>query len=181
MRWPEPDMFWREGLLHNGNGMAVNVSLVSRAVGILKLQLYTVRGDSMSPSFAPGDRLLVSRTAYRGRLPSRGDVVVVRDPREAGGRYLKRIVGLPGEEVRLFEGLLLVDGGYMAEPYLRGLPACPGLGGRAWKLAGDQYFVMGDNRAHSTDSRQFGPVGPGHIVGRAWFRWWPPGRRGRVG
>ena len=135
----------------------------------------------MTPFFKPGERLLVSRTAYRARMPARGDAVVIRDPRDAGRRYLKRIVGLPGEELRLFEGMLLIDGGYMPEPYLRGLPASLGLSGRVWQLGNKEYFVMGDNRAHSTDSREFGPIDLGLILGRVWFRWWPLSRWGAVG
>ena len=148
---------------------------------IMTGQIYTIRGDSMTPAFRRGDRLLISRVAYRSGAPNRGDVVVVRDAREPARRYLKRVVGLPGEEVRLQDGLLYVDGVHMAEPYLEGLPASPGLGYRTWELGDDEYFVMGDNRAHSTDSRDFGPLKLGLIVGRAWFRCWPPRRWGRIG
>ena len=148
---------------------------------ILTGRLYTVRGNSMTPLFEPGDLLLVGRTAYRREAPARGDAVIVRDPRDPGRRYLKRVVGLPGEEVRLSEGMLFIDGVHLDEPYLGGLPASPGLDERAWRLAENRYFVMGDNRAHSTDSREFGPVGPEHIGGKAWFRWWPPGRWGAIG
>ena len=143
--------------------------------------LYAVKGDSMTPSFQPGDRLLVSPGAYGHEPPARGDVVIVDRPEAAGESYLKRIVGLPEEEVRLSEGYLLIDGEHLVEPYLGGLPASLGLEERIWKLAQDEIFVMGDNRARSTDSREFGPVGVGLIVARVWFRWWPLRRRGRVG
>ena len=104
----------------------------------------------------------------------------MRDSQNPKRRYLKRIVGLPGEEVRLSEGMLLIDGERLAEPYLGGLPASPGLGDQQWKLRDGEYFVLGDNRAHSTDSREFGPVGLGLIVAKAWFRCWPPTRWGTV-
>ena len=143
-------------------------------------ELYAVRGDSMTPSFQPGDRLLASPGAYGHGPPARGDAVIVDSPGAPGERYLKRIVGLPGEEVRLSEGYLLIDGEHLVEPYLAGLPAALGLEEKVWELAHDEIFVMGDNRARSTDSREFGPVGAGLIVARVWFRWWPLSRRGRV-
>ena len=107
--------------------------------------------------------------------------MIVRDPGAPRRRYLKRVVGLPGEEVRLSEGTLFLDGRHLAEPYLVGLPASVGLGEGVWGLLENQYFVMGDNRAHSTDSRRFGPVGLEQIAGKARFRWWPLSRWGRVG
>ena len=151
---------------------------LSQAVTVLSGQLYKVRGHSMQPNFRQGDRLLVSRRAYRRGPPDRGDAVIARDPRDPGQRYLKRVVGLPGEEVRLSEGMLIIDGAPLEEPYLGGLPASPGLGEQGWELEDDEYFVMGDSRAHSTDSREFGPIGRELIVGMAWFRWWPPSRWG---
>ena len=143
--------------------------------------LYSVRGTSMAPSFQSGDRLLIGRRVYRRASPGRGEVVVVRDPRDPSEHYLKRVVGLPGEEVRLAEGMLFIDGEQLAEPYLGGLPASPGLGEAAWTLGEDRYFVMGDNRAHSTDSREFGPIAPRDVVGKVRFRLWPLSRSGRVG
>ena len=147
----------------------------------LGLIRYVVRGISMSPSFNPGDRLLVNRGAYRTALPALGNAVIVRDPGEPGRMSLKRIVGLPGEELRLLDGMLYIDGCHMSEPYLEGLPASPGLGDRRWELGDRECFVMGDNRAHSTDSRDFGPIAVNLMLGRVWLRYWPVRRRGRVG
>ena len=144
-------------------------------------RLYVVRGGSMAPSFQPGELLLVDRAAYRGSSPVRGDVVIACDPRDPSVRHLKRTVGLPGEQVRLAEGMLYVDGVHLPEPYLAGLPASPGLVDQTWKLGDDEYFLMGDNRARSTDSRELGPVPARLIVGRAWFRCWPLSRWGGVG
>ena len=138
----------------------------------------------MMPSFEAGDYLAVRRGAYRSATPSRGDPVVLRDPGDVGHgtrENLKRVIGLPGDEVRLYEGMLYINGEHLVEPYLGGLPASPGLAGGIWRLADNEFFVMGDNRAHSTDSRVFGPVGPGRLAGKAWFRIWPIGRWGYVG
>lgn len=128
----------------------------------------------MEPSYRTGDLLLV-RSLGRGPI-SRGDVVVVRDPREPDAHDLKRVVGLPGESVRLSDGLLYIDSAHLPEPYLGGLPASLGLERREWSLSGDRFFVLSDNRVHGTDSRRFGPVQRAEIVGKVWFRAWP--RRG---
>ena len=144
------------------------------------IAIYSVRGDSMTPSLHASDRLLVSFRPFATYAPRRGDLVVVRDSRAVERLYIKRVVGLPGGEVRLSQGLLFVGGERLPEPYLEGLPASPGMAESRWSLDQGQYFVMGDNRAHSTDSREFGPVGLGQIEGRAWFRFWPLGRWGRI-
>ena len=138
--------------------------------------IYIVRGDSMKPTLEAGDRLLVRRGLPR--LVRRYDLVVLCDPRGGEKRYLKRVVGLPGEEVRLSDGLLSIDGCDLEEPYLGGLPAVLGLGTKVWRLGPNEYFVMGDNRTHSTDSREFGPVAAELIVGRAGLRFWLPKKWG---
>ena len=154
--------------------------VVRRVAALLAGQVYIVRGDSMRPTFEPGQHLLVDRMAYAAAAPSTGDVVIVHDPKGGGRRYLKRVVGVPGQELRTEDGLLLIDGAPLTEPYLGGLPASLGVGTRVWVLGPGQYFVLGDNRAHSTDSRESGPVGVEHIAGRARLRYWPLGKWGRV-
>ena len=125
----------------------------------------------MEPSYRTGDLLLVG--PLRRGTPARGDVVVLRDPREPDAHDLKRVVGLPGETLRLDDGSLYVDGAHLPEPYLGGLPASLGLERGEWSLPGDRFFVLSDNRAHGTDSRHFGPVRRAAILGRAWCRVWP--------
>lgn len=125
----------------------------------------------MEPSYRTGDLLLV-RSLGRGPI-SRGDVVVLRDPRDPDAHDLKRVVGLPGDTVCLADGSLYIDGVHLPEPYLGGLPASVGLERREWSLAADWLFVLSDNRAHGTDSRRFGPVQRAEIVGKAWCRVWP--------
>ena len=158
----------------------VRLSIARLAIHIIKGQLYTVKGDSMSPSFEHSERLLVSRAAYDGATPARGDAVIACDPRTPSIHYLKRIVGLPLEEIHLFDGILYVNGAHLREPYLRGLPAYVGLDDKSWKLGKHDYFVLGDNRAHSTDSRDFGPIDAKLIFGKAWFRIWPRQRWGAI-
>ena len=144
-------------------------------------RLYQVTGSSMQPSVLQRDWLLVDARACEVASPLRGDLVIARDPRAPRTRYLKRVVGLPGEEVGMSEGVLTIDGSVSPEPYLHGLPASVGLESNTWRLRDGEYFVMGDNRAHSTDSREFGPVETYLIVGKVTRRVWPLTRWGGVG
>jgi len=142
---------------------------------------YVVRGASMTPTLRPGDQVLVDVLAYREAGPARGDIVVSSSPRAEGRRDIKRVIGLPGERAVMAEGMLFVSGGQLAEPYLGGLPSSVGLGESAWDLGAGEYLVLGDNRAHSTDSREFGPIREDRIVGRAWVRYWPVRAWGGLG
>ena len=108
-------------------------------------------------------------------------MVVLRNPREPDAHDLKRVVGLPGETVLLAAGSLYVDGAHLPEPYLGGLPASVGLECRDWTLADDEFFALSDNRARGTDSRHFGPVRRSAIVGKVWFKVWPPHGAARTG
>ena len=135
--------------------------------------LYGVRGQSMSPSLRPGDYLLVRTAATSTRTPARRDIVVVNARAGEEGELLKRIVGLPGDHIAFTEGTLLINGERLTERYLRGLPPYSGLDRSDFTMGDDEYFVMGDNRAHSTDSRHYGPVQRSHIEGRAICRMWP--------
>ena len=140
---------------------------------MFSIEPYVVRGHSMTPTFSEGDRLLVS--CFRGRSFSfaRGELVVVRDGLDGERRHLKRLIGLPREIVRQTEGVLLINDEPLDEDYLGGLPAVIGLEDEVWNLENDELFLLGDNRAHSTDSRQGGPVGLDDIEGKVRFRYWP--------
>ena len=142
-------------------------------------KLYVVRGSSMEPSLFDGDVLLVTRLR---RSPRRGDVAIVGAPTDMDvGWQVKRVVGLPGDRVSFECGLLYVNGAYHPEPYLGGLPADIGLASRYWQVGSDECIVLGDNRARSTDSRDFGPIPLTRLAGLAVVRLWPLlGRHARV-
>jgi signal peptidase I len=133
-----------------------------------RLEPMLVKGGSMRPTLDPGQRIAVAPLL---RPPRRGDLVVVR--RKGGLEVVKRVVGLPGEQVRLRAGRLEVDGRSVPEPYLQG---GPGAGDLDVALGPAQYLVLGDHRAASTDGRDFGPVGADAVVGRVRFAYWPPRR-----
>ena len=130
----------------------------------------------MTPALGHGDYVLVRACGASARQPRRGHIVVVT---MAEGSRLKRVVGLPGERLIFAEGTLLIDGDRLPEPYLQGLPPYPGLENSEYSLGVDTYFVMGDNRARSTDSRHFGPVTRSTIEGTVVCRVWPPLRWGK--
>ena len=130
----------------------------------------------MEPSLFDGDVLLVRRLQ---REPIRGDVVVVNASGAADeGWQVKRVIGLAGDRVSFKCGLLHVNGLHHPEPYLGGLPADLGTESKSWQVGRDECVVLGDNRAHSTDSRDWGPISLTRLAGVAAIRVWPL-QRGR--
>jgi signal peptidase I len=143
------------------------------AVRRARLEPMLVSGGSMRPTLDPGHRIAVAPLV---RPPRRGDLVVLA--RTEGLEVVKRVVGLPGERVRLAAGRLEVDGAPVPEPYLAG---DAGAGELEVELGPAEYLVLGDHRAASTDGRDFGPVGADALLGRVRFAYWPPRRLGRRG
>lgn len=139
----------------SGPLLAGAVALWAAGVAVNR-SLRDVTGNSMEPTLGPGDRLLVRPV---GPVPPRrGDVVVLRDPREAARRTVKRVVGLPGEHVALRAGRLVIDGVTHIEPH-----AHHRCGDDDRTIPADHLYVLGDNRARSTDSRTYGPVPTGLV------------------
>jgi len=130
------------------------------------LSTVVVQGRSMSPTLQDGDRYLLNRLAYFYGEPRRGDLVVLHDPGHQD-LAVKRIVGLPGESVQFNDGQILVNGRCLREKYLPSgtQTACPGATSSTIRLQNDQYFVLGDNRPESEDSRFYGPVARDAIIG----------------
>lgn len=146
------------------------------------MQPHQVNGQSMVPNFQSGDYLLTDKISYRMGEPQRGDVVVFHAPPAAncakgtGCDFIKRVLGLPGETVEIRNGVVFINGQVLPEPYLptdfQTLPGAYTQKGPI-TLGQSQYFVSGDNRAHSSDSRAWGPINIDDIVGKAFFRYWP--------
>ena len=167
-------------------------------VGVLAFQAeiakpYRVPPASMEPTLHCGspvegcrsrvaDRVIANRIVYRFHAPQRGDIVVFEAPAtvkaacNAGGTFVKRIVGLPGEQVSMQDGHVLINGVRLMEPYLA--PGYRGQDSGEWPRSRGGYFVLGDNRAMSCDSRRWGVVPRERIIGRADLRYWPPNRAG---
>lgn len=135
-------------------------------------QPFLVQGNSMEPNFNQHDYLIVDEISYRFREPKRGEVIVFRYPGNPKYRYIKRIIGLPGEEVIIEDGKVLINGKVLDESdYLPPGTETPGY--FYGKLGPNEYFVLGDNRSFSSDSRRWGPLPRKNIVGRVIFRLFP--------
>jgi len=139
---------------------------------------FYVKGASMEPNFYESEYLLIDELSYRFHEPVRGEVIVFKYPDNPKEHFLKRIVGLPGERVKVAEGQVIIyneeypEGFTLDESYL---PADLDMAGEMPKveLQNNEYFVLGDNRNNSYDSRRFGPITTDAFVGRVWFRGWP--------
>jgi signal peptidase I len=135
-------------------------------------QPFVVLGHSMEPNFHPKDYLVVDEISYRFREPKRGEVIVFKYPANPKLKYLKRIIGLPGEEVTIENGVVKINGKVLDESFY--LPASVQTSGFiSIKLDKDEYFVMGDNRDFSSDSRRWGPLPRKLIIGRVILRLFP--------
>ncbi len=140
-------------------------------------QPFFVRGQSMEPNFQNGDYLIIDELSYRIREPQRGEVIVFKYPNDVSQRYIKRIIGLPGETIDIEDGKVTITnqaGEKTLEEanYLSG--AVYTAGDIRKTLGNDEYFVLGDNRTASSDSRRWGTVPQKDIVGRVLIRAWPP-------
>jgi len=139
-------------------------------------QPFVVEGASMYPTFKTGDYLIVDEISLRFTKPERGDVLVFRYPKDPRKSFIKRLIGLPGEIVRIEDGQVKItsnehpDGLILDEPYIK-LSKDENF---SYSLGDKEYFVMGDNRAQSADSRLWGAVPEGNIVGRPLIRFFPP-------
>ncbi|MCA8942136.1 MAG: signal peptidase I [Planctomycetes bacterium] len=157
--------FGRRFLRDLGRGVVAVVLL-----HLFVVQISVVRGSSMQPSLVDGDRLIVDRIAYSMVDVDRYDVVVMRNPRDTSVDYVKRVVGLPGERISLQRGRLFVDGEEVETPIdlIRDSTSMPEI-----IVPDGHFFVLGDNRPVSCDSREFGLVQHELIKGKVRVRFWP--------
>lgn len=138
-------------------------------------QPFIVRGASMEPTFDDGEYLIVDELSYHFRDPKRGEVIIFRYPNNPSKFFIKRVIGLPGEEIQIRNNnLFLLNDSQpieLNEPYLQKAITAPNA---LIELGEKEYFMLGDNRLFSSDSRVWGPLERGLMVGRAWLRLWPP-------
>lgn len=158
--------------------------LIVVPIRLYLFQPFLVKGQSMEPNFRNGDYLIIDQISYRFREPQRGEVVVFKYPGNPSQRYIKRIIGLPGETVEIKDGkviisfssnltkngkekkLILDESSYLPESFQTE-------GNLRVSLAKNNYFVLGDNRISSADSRRWGPLHRENIIGRVFLRGWP--------
>jgi len=169
--------------------LALLIFLAVRAT----VQNFKVEGRSMLPSLDNGQYIIVNKLAYAQfdmglfdflpffdagedsthhlfGSPERGDVVVFESPRYTERDFIKRIIGVPGDKVEIRDGVVYINDEPIEEPYTQGATTCPC---GPWEVEEGHYFVLGDHRDNSSDSRQFGPIEEESIIGKAWFSYWP--------
>jgi signal peptidase I len=173
-------------------GSVAQVAVLAVVAYALLFHLSVVRGSSMVPGIRDGDRILVDHLSYVLGDVRRGDVVVLRCPIDPSLDYIKRVIALPGDEVAIDQGGVFVNGERIEEPYVAGSDGAGSEGTASdgpaserrlpfrERVGSDHYFVLGDNRDHSSDSREFGQVSRDLLRGRVDFRVWPPERAGTV-
>lgn len=128
-----------------------------------------VENISMKPTLQPGEFLLVNRVAYKIGEPEIGDIIVFHAPGSSDLDYIKRVIGLPGDNVRISDGVVYVNDQPLYEPYIADPPRYNG----EWDVPSENLFVLGDNRNNSSDSHMWGFVPYEDIVGRALLIYWP--------
>ncbi len=152
---------------------------ISCFIIIFLYQPVKVEGTSMMPSLDDQERIFVNKLVYRLEPIQRGDIVVFRYPRDPSKSFIKRVIGLAGDHIQIDQGRVYVNGTRLEEDYvpqvyedLRSYPEIV--------VPPDSYFVLGDHRSLSNDSRDFGPVNQSYIYGKAVFGYWPMDKMGRV-
>ncbi len=148
-------------------------------------QPHQVRGNSMYPNFHDKDYLLTDKISYRLGQPKRGDVIIFMAPKNEEYDYIKRIIGIPGDKIEITQDYKIkLNNQILNESYLPSGTQTFGGNflevGKTITVPSDEYFVLGDNRNHSSDSRDWGFVPRKNIIGKAWFRYWPLSQMGLV-
>jgi len=152
--------------------LVVAIALVIR---IFIVQPFVVEGQSMEPSFNNADYLITEKVSFRFREPERGEIIIFHPPDSPSVNYIKRIIGLPGETIEIKDGTISINGERISENYLFSPEDIKAVSrdGLKVNLGQNQFFVMGDNRNHSRDSREIGAISKDEIVSRVWFRLLP--------
>lgn len=162
--------------------VAITVLIAVAVFALLRLtvQSYTVVMSSMEPNFQQGECIMVNKVCYRSSAPQRGQVIIFDPPFDSPHPYIKRVIGLPGETVEIKDGQVFINEIPIDEPYIFPEPPQNNKDYGPEVLSDDEYFVLGDNRNNSNDSRAGWTVPRDNIIGRAWFVYWPPSRWGVV-
>jgi len=168
--------------------LSLTIDLIKIAIGALVIvflvrhflvQPFFVKGRSMEPNFMDGDYLITNEFDYRFNInpPARGDVIVFKYPRDETKYFIKRIIGLPEETINISNGNIVIyneespNGFKLQENYIA--KSVSTSGNISTTLGKEEYFVLGDRRFESSDSRQWGPLNEKYIIGKAWTRIWP--------
>jgi signal peptidase I len=153
-------------------------------VYLFLMQPHQVKGSSMYPTFKDKEYLLTDKVTYKKSDPKYGDVIVFKAPTNENFDFIKRVIALPGQTVMVKQGHVYIDGEQLQETYLSSeVMTSAGqflLEGESYVVQPGEIMAFGDNRDHSSDSRDWGPVPEQNIVGRVFFRYWPPSEVGVI-
>ncbi len=152
--------------------------VLAALVRLFVFEPFYIPSQSMEPTLLPRDRIIVNKLAYKFHPPQRGDIVVFKYPYDPSRDFIKRIVAFGGETVAIRQSHVFINGVRLEEPYLPYHAPVPNFG--PIRVPRDHYFVMGDNRSNSDDSRFWGPLNKKYLVGKAVFIYWPPHRVGLI-
>ena len=144
--------------------LSITRRITSNTTDLITSKWVRIEGQSMMPTLHHRNRIRISRRAYKNSTPARWDIVLIEHPKQIGSYEIKRIIGLPNEEVQLKHGILIIDGKHIKDPFHKPEPTSKN---RHWFLRHDEFIVLGDNRTSSTDSRTFGPIKRKSIIGKA--------------
>jgi signal peptidase I len=180
---PEPARKGRtRGCLFEVVETVVLTVLIFLGIQTFVAQPYRIEGGSMETTLLPDQYVLIDKLTPRWAPYARGDIVVLDPPEQAAGGgapFIKRVIGVAGDRVELRDGIVYVNGVALDEAYIYAVDGVrqttkPAFGeATEWLVPAGEVFVMGDHRSASSDSRSFGPVETGHVLGRAWLRYWP--------
>jgi len=174
-----------------GGFLGLTMELVSIVIGAFLfaflirtfvVQPFFVKGQSMEPNYFEKEYLIIDEISYRFRDPKRGEVIVFKYPKDPSTYFIKRIIGLPNETISIKNGKIVIyndehkDGFELKEPYLS--DSVYTAGNVYTTLGENEYYVLGDNRPRSSDSRQWGTLDKKYITGRSWIRVWPTDKAG---
>lgn len=170
----EKEFSWMKEIISTGLYLLVVVALTFLFVQYVGQRTH-VNGDSMNNTLEDGDNLIVDKISYRFRDPERFDIIVFPYQHQEDTYYIKRIIGLPGETVQIEDGVIYINGEILEESYGKEVMRSAGVASQLIELGEDEYFVLGDNRNNSSDSRDpsVGNIKEDDIVGRAFIRIWP--------
>ncbi|AGB40605.1 signal peptidase I [Halobacteroides halobius DSM 5150] len=152
--------------------------IISIFLIVFVVQAFYIPSGSMRPTLQPGDRILVNKLIYRFRDPKRGEVIVFKYPVNPNRKFIKRVIGLPGDTIKIVDGRVYVNGKPLEEDYTleKSYTDYPAI-----KIPANNYFVLGDNRNNSKDSRFWGFVPRENIIGKATVIFWPLNRINFIG
>ncbi len=174
----EPEKVSFSGHLVDFIQTLVVFAAIGTAVYLYVAQPHKVSGSSMFPNFHDGDYIITDKLSYRFAEPKRGDIVVFKNPRDQSQDFIKRIIGLPGNRVKIENNRVVLNGSQLSEPYLQpSVVTEPGAflkEGEEVIVPENELLVFGDNRTRSSDSREWGYITKQEIIGKVLVRYWPP-------